>query len=176
MTFGEMFQKAQALLDKVSVANVTEHIAIQVNVSGEGEGIFYIEIANGACYVEPYDYVDHDAVLCVDSQQLLTALENADTQALSMEGDSEKIAAFRTILATLPGKKKTVSKKTTTKSTTKTETKTTTKTTVKKETPKASALKSTTAAKATTATKAEEPKTETTCKTTTSRKCTKTKK
>lgn len=110
MTFEEMFQQAKSALTQASAAKVTEHVAVQFNVTGEGEGIFYAEIAEGTLAVEPYDYKDNDAVLTADSAALLTALKNADTEKLSLEGNSEKIAVFRSVLATLPAPKKTESK------------------------------------------------------------------
>lgn len=106
MTFEEMFQQAKSALTQASAAKVTEHVAVQFNVTGEGEGVFYAEIAEGTLAVEPYDYKDNDAVLTADSAALLTALKNADTEKLSLEGNSEKIAAFRSVLATLPAPKK----------------------------------------------------------------------
>lgn len=112
MTFEEMFQQAKASLAKASVDKTTAHIAVQVNVTGEGSGIFYAKAADGVLAVEPYDYVDNDAILTADSQELLDALKNADTAKLTLEGNAEKIAAFRAILATLPAPKKTVSKTT----------------------------------------------------------------
>ncbi|MGN1403338.1 MAG: hypothetical protein ACI4XB_03345 [Ruminococcus sp.] len=106
MTFEEMFQQAKSALTKASAAKVTEHIAVQFNVTGEGEGIFYAEINNGLLAVEPYDYRDNDAILTADSAALLAALKNADTAKLNLEGNGEKIDAFRSVLATLPAPKK----------------------------------------------------------------------
>lgn len=106
MTFEEMFQQAKSALTKASAAKVTEHIAVQFNVTGEGEGIFYAEINDGVLAVEPYDYWDNDVVLTADSAVLLTALKNADTAKLNLEGNGEKIDAFRSVLATLPAPKK----------------------------------------------------------------------
>lgn len=138
MTFEEMFQQAKNALTQASAAKVTEHIAVQFNVTGEGEGIFYAELNDGVLAVEPYDYKDNDAVLTADSAALLTALKEADTAKLSLEGNSEKIAAFRSVLATLPTPKKAAAPK-------KAETKTT-------AAPKAAAVKP---AAATAAPKAE---------------------
>lgn len=139
MTFEEMFQQAKNALIQASAAKVTEHIAVQFNVTGEGEGIFYAELNDGVLAVEPYDYKDNDAVLTADSAALLTALKEADTAKLSLKGNSEKIAAFRSVLATLPAPKKATAPK-------KAETKTT-------AAPKAAAVKP--AAAATAAPKAE---------------------
>lgn len=102
MTFQEMFQNAKKMLNRATAADVTDHVAVQVNVTGDGSGIFYIEAADGSLSVEPYDYVDNDAVLTADSAALLEALQKAKTDALALEGDLEKIAKFRSILSTIP--------------------------------------------------------------------------
>lgn len=160
MTFEEMFQSAKAALSKASVKDANAAVAVQVNVTGDGSGIFYVKASDGVLAVEPYDYIDNDAVLNVDSAALLTALTKADTASLAFEGDAEKIAAFRTILETLPAPKKTVRK-------------TAAKTTAaKKETAKTAAAKtetekpaSKTTKKAASSTKAAAAKTATTTKT-----------
>lgn len=102
MTFQEMFDRAKTALTKASAADPTAFVAVQVNVTGDGSGIFYVKAADGVLAVEPYDYLDRDVMLTADSEALLTALETAQTEALELEGDAEKVAAFRTILGTLP--------------------------------------------------------------------------
>ena len=47
-----------------------EHLAYQVDIRGEGEGAFYIELLNGTVHVQPYEYYDHD-VLFTTSQEVL---------------------------------------------------------------------------------------------------------
>lgn len=107
MTFEEMFQQAKTALSKASAKDVTEHIAVQVNVSGEGSGIFYVEASNGVLAIEPYTYFDNDATMTVDSAELLTALKTPETaSALPLEGCAEKTAVFRSILSTIPVPKK----------------------------------------------------------------------
>ncbi len=143
MTFEEMFESAKKSLLKTKVADKASHIAVQINVTGEGSGIFYAKATEGKLIVEPYDYLDNDAVLTADSGELLDALKKADTSALTIEGEPEKVAAFRTILETLPKPRKTASKTTAAKKATaakketaaaakKTETKASAKTSAKK--------------------------------------------
>lgn len=102
MTFQEMFDRAKAALTKASAANSAVFVAAQVNVTGEGSGIFYVKAADGVLEVEPYDYMDHNVLLTADSAELLAALEAAKTAELAMEGDAESVAAFQAILGTLP--------------------------------------------------------------------------
>lgn len=102
MTFQEMFDRAKAALTKASAADSAVFVAAQVNVTGEGSGIFYVKAANGVLEVEPYDYMDHNVLLTADSAELLAALEAAKAAELAMEGDAECVAAFQAILGTLP--------------------------------------------------------------------------
>ena len=102
MTFQEMFDRAKAALTKASAANSAVFVAAQVNVTGEGSGIFYVKAADGVLEVEPYDYMDHNVLLTADSAELLAALEAAKAAELAMEGDAESVAAFQAILGTLP--------------------------------------------------------------------------
>lgn len=45
MTYRVMFNKAKRLMKGVDASSVKEHVAYQFNVEGDGEGIFYVEIA-----------------------------------------------------------------------------------------------------------------------------------
>lgn len=139
MTFEEMFKKVATAMKKANAKDI-EDVAVQVNVTGDGEGIFYIAAKEGVLAVEPYDYVDNDAVLTVDSKTLIAAVKNKEAaQALTIEAAPEKAAAFAAIMATLP-EKKAPAKRTTTK--------------------KACATKKTTTAKKTTTKKASTKKAE----------------
>ena len=63
-TIKEMFMKAD-------VSNVSEHLAFQFNITGEGEGAFYAEVKDGVLYVEPYEYYDRDAIFICSADTLL---------------------------------------------------------------------------------------------------------
>jgi hypothetical protein len=118
MTFEEMFAQAKTALEKADASAVTEHIAVQVNVTGEGAGIFYTELTEGKLVAEPYDYIDNDAVLFTDGKSLLDNLKSGDASAHQLAGNEEKIALFRQVLTTIPVAKaatKPATKATTTK-------------------------------------------------------------
>ncbi len=48
MTYEEIFAKAQSLFGKGDATGFDGDFAIQVNITGEGEGAFYIAYKNGA--------------------------------------------------------------------------------------------------------------------------------
>lgn len=66
---------------------ISGRTAYQIDVTGQGSGIFYIEIADGFLAVEPYDYHDHDARFVLSSGDLLDILDgNLDIDAALTEG------------------------------------------------------------------------------------------
>lgn len=117
MTYQEIFVKAKELIMQCDASAVEGHLAAQINVEGEGEGIFYIEVKEGVLSVEPYDYCDNDMVITVAADKvakvagaridLVKANERGD---LKIEGDMEKAAVLNKLLKS--GKKTAVKKST----------------------------------------------------------------
>lgn len=70
MTYHELVLKVRNIYEYADAREVYEHVAVQVNITGEAEGIFYIEIAERQICVEPYDYYDRDILVTVDSTTL----------------------------------------------------------------------------------------------------------
>ena len=68
------FDNAVALVKKsiksAAVKKISDKIAVEVTVTGSAEGVFYIEIENNSYVVEPYNYVDKDVVVLVDTETL----------------------------------------------------------------------------------------------------------
>jgi putative sterol carrier protein len=61
MTFLEAFENLQSKFERFDVSDIKEHYAFQFNITGDGSGTFYVEIADGKMIVRPYDYHDRDA-------------------------------------------------------------------------------------------------------------------
>ena len=108
MTYEEVFAKASERLMKAKVKDIDQHIAVQFNIEGEGEGAFYAEINEGKMNVQPYDYRDNDISVNVNADVLVKALESKTADTLGFYGDESKIAVFKAALVTIP--KKTVRK------------------------------------------------------------------
>lgn len=83
MSFEEMFSKAKDLLAKADASSIREHLAYQFNITGEANGIFYVEVKDGAIFVEPYEYHDRDAMFTC----------SADTLFKIASGKSDPVAA-----------------------------------------------------------------------------------
>ena len=44
MTYADFFAKVKELLGGADVSDIREHLAYQFNITGEAEGIFYVEV------------------------------------------------------------------------------------------------------------------------------------
>lgn len=84
MTYEEYFAKVKKEFEGTDVSDFGEHLAYQFNVTGAGEGSFYIEVKEGMLFIEPYTYNDYDA--------MFTA--TADTFTSIMNGKIDPIWAF----------------------------------------------------------------------------------
>ena len=96
------------MLENASAKNADTAVAVQFDVSGEGCGAFYAVVSadSDKLTIEPYDYKGHDVLVSADAAELLDALRSAETDALTVEGDWDKVAVFREVLATLPTPKR----------------------------------------------------------------------
>ena len=98
MTYEEVVMIAREAYENADARHIFEHIAVQVNVTGEGAGIFYIEVAERAVCVEPYDYYDRDGQLTLSADTVVALArgniglqEGLDRGLIQMEGNKEKI-------------------------------------------------------------------------------------
>jgi putative sterol carrier protein len=74
MKYEEIVQLVRDSVIDADVSDYKKHLAVQFNVTGEGEGIFYLEIKDGAIYVEPYDYHDNDVVFEASAETLVSIM------------------------------------------------------------------------------------------------------
>ncbi|SEL11841.1 SCP-2 sterol transfer family protein [Butyrivibrio sp. ob235] len=112
MTYEEVVAKVKDALKDVDVSNVNEHAAYQFNISGEGEGAFYVEIDNGKLNVEPYEYFDRDILVYTSAADLMDILDgktdfvNAHLSGkISAEGDLRKAELLKDFGKKAPAKK-----------------------------------------------------------------------
>lgn len=104
MTYEEIVQTAKDILLKKDVSEFKGHLAVQVDVTGEGEGAFYVELKDGELFVEPYDYNDRDCKLIASADTLtklvtgkLDAVLAFTTGKLKVEGSIDKALEFQKI-------------------------------------------------------------------------------
>lgn len=82
MTYQEAFDALRPAFKAARAKSIAGHLALQINLTDEdAHGVFYVEVTDGKLAVEPYDYRDRDAMLLVNSADLLAIL----TAKLSLE-------------------------------------------------------------------------------------------
>ena len=84
MTYEEVVKKVKTAAKKADASSINEHVAFQFNITGEGSGAFYLEIADGKINVEPYEYYDRNALIT----------SSADNIIKIMNGKMDPVVAF----------------------------------------------------------------------------------
>ena len=84
ISYEQIFQEVKQRFSGTDVSSITDHLAYQFNITGEGAGSFYVEVKEGRLYIEPYEYYDRDAIFTC----------NADTLFKIIEGKTDPVAAF----------------------------------------------------------------------------------
>ena len=106
MTFQEIFQEVRDLIYANDLSGLEGHLAVQINIQGEGEGegIFYIELLEGKVYVEPYEYYDRDCIFIVSGDDFLKickgeldSVKAFTTGKLKVQGSIDKALQFQKI-------------------------------------------------------------------------------
>ncbi len=104
MTYEDVVYSAREAFENADARHIFEHIAVQVNMTGEGSGIFYIEVAERAVCVEPYDYYDRDALVTLSSDTVMALTrgelklkEAMDRGLIRIEGNMDKIRLLSTV-------------------------------------------------------------------------------
>ena len=98
MTYEQIVDMVRKVFENADARTVYEHVAIQVNVIGEGAGAFYFEVADRQCCIEPYDYYDRDGLIITDAQTLrdlcskkVTMSESLRDGTMKYDGDYRKL-------------------------------------------------------------------------------------
>ena len=95
MTYEKIVEKVKKALAKVDASGVKGHLAVQVDVYGEGEGAFYIEISDGKVDVQPYEYFDHDLRIRCTGDEIVAIAEGK--KKILEEVAAENIEALRNV-------------------------------------------------------------------------------
>lgn len=136
MTYEEIVDKVKKEFGSADVSKYDGHLAIQINITGEGSGAFYAEINDGKLFIEPFDYKDNDAVLTASGEDIVSilsgklgAIEAFEAGKITVDGDISKALSIQPIIEENK-KTKTVTKR-----------KSTSKSALKEESVKSSAAK-----------------------------------
>lgn len=104
MQYNEVVDTVREKMKGVDVSGV-DFLAVQVNLTGEASGIFYIEIKDGNTNVEPYDYIDRSCGITMETQNFLKLISRKldpvaafSTGKLKVDGDVGKALEFSKLL------------------------------------------------------------------------------
>ena len=105
MTYADMFSKVKGMWMGADVSDIHEHLADQFNITGEAEGIFYVEVKEGTLYVEPYEYFDRDAMFTCSAETLFKIAEGKTDPVLAftlgklkVEGNIDKALRLKELI------------------------------------------------------------------------------
>ena len=105
MTYADMFSKVKGMFMGADVSDIHEHLAYQFNITGEAEGIFYVEVKEGTLYVEPYEYLDRDAMFTCSAETLFKIAEGKTDPVLAftlgklkVEGNIDKALRLKELI------------------------------------------------------------------------------
>ncbi len=65
MKFDNMLKKVRKIAESTDVSNV-DFLAVQINITGEDGGVFYVEVKDHKVSVEPYEYNDRNCAITMN--------------------------------------------------------------------------------------------------------------
>ena len=100
MTFFELLEKVREIAKKVEVPQ-EGFLAVQVNITGEEGGVFYVEVKDGQVNIEPYEYNDRNCAITMDMTHVNKLIDGKldpvlafTTGKLKVDGDIGKALEF----------------------------------------------------------------------------------
>ncbi len=105
MTYHELFAEVKSRFSKADVSAIGGHLAYQFNITGEGDGIFYVELKVGMLSIEPYEYYDRDVIFTCSAKTLLKIADGKQDpivaftlQKLKVDGSIDKALKLKDIV------------------------------------------------------------------------------
>ncbi len=83
MKFDELLTRIRGMAAGADVSG-RDFLAVQINVTGDEGGVFYVEIKDGRLSIEPYEYNDRQCAITI-------SLENLNKM---LDGKLDSVAAF----------------------------------------------------------------------------------
>ena len=118
MIYEDIVKKAVQAAKKVNKDAIEEHLAVEFDIEGEGEGAFYVELNKGKIDVQPYEYYDCDCRIRGGADVIMDLIAGKLDATVAylqgkfrVEGDFDKAISFakavnNTVVAKAAPKKK----------------------------------------------------------------------
>lgn len=104
MSFDELLAKVRGIADKTDVSSV-DFLAVQVNITEENGGVFYVEIKDGKKSIEPYEYNDRNCAITMNMENFnklidgkLNPVAAYTLGKLKVDGDIGKALEFAKLI------------------------------------------------------------------------------
>jgi putative sterol carrier protein len=104
MTFDELIAKVRGIVEGFDVTG-RDFLAVQVNISGNDGGVFYVEVKDGKINVEPYEYNDRDCAITMNMKDFNKLIDGKldpvvafTMRKLKVEGEVGKALEFSKLL------------------------------------------------------------------------------
>ena len=105
MTFQEAYDEIKDIFIHSDVSDYRDFLAIQITMTGEGGGTFYVKFCDGKVEVRPYDYREHDLILICDTYDFLkiargemSAMAAYTVGRLKIEGDIGRASVIQKLV------------------------------------------------------------------------------
>ena len=129
MIYEDIVKKAVQAAKKVNKDAIEEHLAVEFDIEGEGEGAFYVELNKGKVDVQPYEYYDCDCRIRGGADVIMDLVAGKLDATVAyllgkfrVEGDFDKAIRFAKAASNTVAPKAAPKKKVTRKPSTKTKT------------------------------------------------------
>ncbi len=103
MTFDELLTKVRKLASGADANR--DFLAVQINITGNNPGVFYVEVKDGRINVEPYEYIDRNCAITINMTNFNKLIDGKldpvlafTTGKLKVEGDAGKALEFSKLL------------------------------------------------------------------------------
>ncbi|MCR5580824.1 MAG: SCP2 sterol-binding domain-containing protein [Pseudobutyrivibrio sp.] len=100
----EVVTKLRKLAEKADVSNM-DFLAVQVNLTDQDPGVFYVEVKDHKINIEPYDYNDRNCAISIKSDDFNKLISGKLDPVLAftigklkVEGDVGKALEFSKLL------------------------------------------------------------------------------
>ena len=104
MTFDELLDKVRSIAESVDASD-HDFLAVQVNITGDNGGVFYVEVKDGVINIEPYEYNDRNCAVTMSLHDFVELIEGKLDPVkafalgkLEIDGDPEKALEFSNLL------------------------------------------------------------------------------
>lgn len=104
MKFEDVLKTAREMAAEADISGI-DFLAVQINIEGDPQGVFYVEVKDGHISVEPYEYYDRQCWIGISAEDFYKLIDGKldpgkayDAGILRAEGDLGKALQFSDLI------------------------------------------------------------------------------